>query len=218
MQFKDGKIPPTYCKQGIVDNKGGPGRTRIDSVLLNKPALALFKQVRYLYGLLGAGKEHVALAVDLDLDRFTTTAWNWMSPLPLPVDSFPIIPHEYQPVIVRTFCGDLLKEFQKACEAEDIEKADSIWHQMADRYIRVVLKWSEIPCAKAKTGDQRRGEMPIFEKQSVCAPQCVELPVGASGALLKTHINMVSRGAELLVQLRRIEGAFETERVLGIRR
>ena len=58
---------PTFRRQGVRQNMKGVGCTRIDTVFLNKAAVALFSSMQYHYCLPGQGPDHVCLQVDLKL-------------------------------------------------------------------------------------------------------------------------------------------------------
>ena len=56
-----GDAPPTFCRSGVHPGMSGTGKTRIDSVFLNRPAVAAFQKLQYLYNEPGMGPDHVAL-------------------------------------------------------------------------------------------------------------------------------------------------------------
>ena len=71
--FPEGPAP-TFFRSGPYPGMHGPGTSRIDTFLLNKPALLALRAMRYCYDLPGAGPDHAPLALDLDLRAFHGSA------------------------------------------------------------------------------------------------------------------------------------------------
>ena len=184
--------PPTFRKCGVCKSMKGPGVTRIDTILVNRPALAALRSCSYKYK--QVGPDHVAIVLGFELDKFDTSYPMWIAPPAIPMDKLPEYPEAIANQIAANVVHKHIDTFNHALGEDDIDGADRCWHAMAYAYLEAAIQ-ERIPPAAASTG-QKRGDPPQFEvRASACMP--VRKGWGASTAILADAVKLESRMSEL---------------------
>ena len=195
--------PPTCRRNGQLPALQGEGISRIDLVFANKVGATLIRGVRYLYHTSTMLElQHIPIAMDLDLQRFSAMQSIWIKPMPFPFDKLPILKEDEAEVHFRNACRPEIELFQQAIEDQELDTADQCWHRLATSYLHSLCTLVEAPLPR---GGPQRGSVPTFENVKVSAPQLKGWAVGAAPHYLKELEAMKYRGKELLVKLNRIE-------------
>ena len=89
--------PPTFRRKGTEPAKLGEGLSSLDMVIANQQGASMVRGVSYLCELATQLEtQHIAVAVDLDLEAFNVTQSLWVRPIPFPVDK--LTPNLVHPV------------------------------------------------------------------------------------------------------------------------
>ena len=166
--------PPTFCKSGVKKSMKGKGVTKIDTILVNRPARLALMSVRQIYKLVGP--DHVAIEAVFNIPHFDVSYPVWHAPPVIPAKSLPNYPEPIANAIAVKAIQPKLDDFQTAIANLDLDKADSLWHEIACDYIKCAAS-DDLPPLVNNAG-QRRGEPPVFDRHTVA----VEAPVAGSGA------------------------------------
>ena len=154
-----------------------------------------------MHNLPGSGDDHVAILLRLKVEAFSYTAYFFQAPAAFPMDKFPDLDEESKHDFFVCANKDLINEFAVACTSKEIDKADRIWHQMAEQYIKIVFKWAEVGLVKTRGGEKRRGNLPTFEEKRIVSTSSEKVASGAECARLKSWVKLCNRGEELSKQV-----------------
>jgi exonuclease III len=205
--FLEGKPPPTFKADGVVEGMTGTGVTRLDTIIANGVATHAIDTIGYDYQH-GKGFDHVPLNLKINEEKFKDEIETPTMPSALTLRTLTGMTQGERNKTLKeeaTWFGEIWQlhkqEFENALHERNVEEAHRLWCLAAEQFL---WKCQRLDSAQMlPKNDPRRGQVMPKHKQQVAGRLCKETGI-ARNAFTSKIDKVLGTAHDLLMRLRRL--------------